>query len=557
DSAAAFAWREFIALNWPAVPQTGAPETRDKPDTTQNFGSSTYTGPLVWHTFRAKVEIFPPAGSVPNGYVYDPARDYGYDAPPQYTYGVPVTPFSSSQGSDAVPWINLDENDEIGQDAMFAGNANGLAFPGTLILFMAKANRAEYVYVAQNNFFDTAQANPAFRASAAYVRANRASPPAGGAEAASLPFGTIEIKAAWRRLTPAEVASGRFYRAPVRFYRQAASGSGTAFVDDTLGLIALHIIHKTPSRPHFVFATFEQADNLLDAQGDTVEDVYGNVYPQYQNVPPTDPMLTPTAAQMPSADTGYTPTNVQSISPLTAASVPGSRLYYINSSTRGFGYLPQGPISVNRRLHSIPPAIVQANQNAQAAIAAYNQQNGIASSPWQFYKLVNVQYQPLDKPAGQPYPGADTATYYQANAVVETNLNLQAFSGMFQPSFNYPDTVAANKDSANHRYGLITDWCAQNPVASGCPGTPAAFKNVYAGGTGYNMGGCMGCHGNAQVGGGDFSFILKEVNNHAPQLADSASAPNDMVGAAKYFQLFSTGGGARPNGARPPPPRPR
>lgn len=37
-------------------------------------------------------------------------------------------------------------------------------------------------------------------------------------------------------------------------------------------------------------------------------------------------------------------------------------------------------------------------------------------------------------------------------------------------------------------------------------GTPTV--NVMHAGNGYNLGGCMGCHGNAQRGGADFSFIL-------------------------------------------------
>ena len=57
--ASIFAWQEFIALNWPAVPQSGAPNTRDYPDTTKPFGDPSATGPLVWETFRSKSEIYP------------------------------------------------------------------------------------------------------------------------------------------------------------------------------------------------------------------------------------------------------------------------------------------------------------------------------------------------------------------------------------------------------------------------------------------------------------------------------------------------------------------
>ena len=52
-------------------------------------------------------------------------------------------------------------------------------------------------------------------------------------------------------------------------------------------------------------------------------------------------------------------------------------------------------------------------------------------------------------------------------------------------------------------------------------GTP--FKNVAWNGSGYNMGGCMGCHGNAQVGGADFSFILLGGRDTAPDAAGTFS----------------------------------
>ena len=63
--AANFAWNEFIALNWPAVTQNGQPRTRDMPDTTAHFGDPSHQGPLVWHTYRNKVEIFPGTGNPP------------------------------------------------------------------------------------------------------------------------------------------------------------------------------------------------------------------------------------------------------------------------------------------------------------------------------------------------------------------------------------------------------------------------------------------------------------------------------------------------------------
>jgi hypothetical protein len=45
----------------------------------------------------------------------------------------------------------------------------------------------------------------------------------------------------------------------------------------------------------------------------------------------------------------------------------------------------------------------------------------------------------------------------------------------------------------------------------------------------------MGCHGNAQASGSDFSFILGEINNATVQTADPVKAPND---SEKFFRIF-------------------
>jgi hypothetical protein len=81
QQAAAFAWQEFIALNWPAMAGQ-----RDVADQNQKFGAG--AGPLVWETFPGKAEIFnltkDDAGNyVPPGYSAT-APEYGYNTPPVF-----------------------------------------------------------------------------------------------------------------------------------------------------------------------------------------------------------------------------------------------------------------------------------------------------------------------------------------------------------------------------------------------------------------------------------------------------------------------------------------
>ena len=164
-----------------------------------------------------------------------------------------------------------------------------------------------------------------------------------------------------------------------------------------------------------------------------------------------------------------------------------------------------GPICVNQRTHPIPQTIISVNQAAHNAIKAYNTTNlSGKSTPWLFYKLVNVQAAPINKPnPGGVYTGADAATFYQSNDVVETNYNLQFFSGRLVSS----------------TFGLLMSDFTTDP--SSPPGTPpAVFQNVFylqttngSQVTTFNTGGCMGCHGNAQQASDDFSFILNVGRN--------------------------------------------
>jgi hypothetical protein len=88
---------EFIALNWPAVKQTGVSgsNTRGVPDTSEKFGTDNSGAgqanqPVVWETYRGKVETFPGIGDPP-GYANGPTQDYGFDVGPQYVYGTRET----------------------------------------------------------------------------------------------------------------------------------------------------------------------------------------------------------------------------------------------------------------------------------------------------------------------------------------------------------------------------------------------------------------------------------------------------------------------------------
>jgi len=551
EQAAAFAWQEFIALNWPAGPQQGKPNQRDTPSPSCRFGDPNCTGPTVWQTYRGKVEIFPGKGTPP-GYpgVVQADPSFGYDALPQYNYLFPGKACDSAQTSDPTPWVNVDETDQITLDSMYAGVVSPGSSPGNsapqLIRFLAKANRKEYVYVAKNssptdpanqwwNIIPTSVVN----ATKAYLAQYKASPPSGSSQYVSQPDATIEIKSAWRPLNQPEAASGRFHMQMVRFYEHVPGGSPTSYCyrDAMWGLVALHIIQKTPSAPYFIYATFEQADNLLTPEGKMVEDTDGNVLkpapltattPQVclQDPRPTKPLKP--GQYLANVIVTSDPKTCVPIQKPSFCDSPGQRLFYRNENESDAPSPPApigGNICVNKRDNDIPQYAIDANKEAHSAITTYLQKNKIKTAPWLYYKLVNVQYYPYDKvittvtPNGSlytsspPYTAANPAasSFYQANIVVETNRALQLFSGGL--------TIPPGN-------GVSTDW---NTDATAT--TPATLhRNTYYGGKHYNAGGCLGCHGsqgqNPEGQAGDFSVILARgsTTNKLPEYPATPTA---------------------------------
>jgi hypothetical protein len=287
----------------------------------------------------------------------------------------------------------------------------------------------------------------------------------------------------------------------VRFYENGPDNARCYF-EQKWGLIALHIIQKTPSAPAFIYATFEQADNIRQPNGTPVEDPDGNVIQPIPGAAPTTPALayedSPTAPKV-------------TVTPKGASFCTPQNNLYFKDNPNDTGLTGGGAICVNQRYEPIPPDVIAVNNAAHVAITGYDAANGIENSPWLYYKLVSVQASPFDVSAISPTdPIHGPAVFFQANIVVETNYTLQQFQGR----------IAGNGA----------------PTAVPLP-PPNVVTPKPPGVVGVNMGGCMGCHGNAQVSKGiDFSFILAEGFTPYP---DTPSALGDAAVRTKYLSLFS------------------
>ncbi|HEY4439523.1 MAG TPA: hypothetical protein VGN14_03665, partial [Candidatus Elarobacter sp.] len=577
-AAAAFAWQEFIALNWPSVAQTGAANTRDTPDTGCAFGDPRCeTRWLVWETFRGKVEIFPGDASPPPGYATAPpsvapaAWSWGYDAAPKYRYNAQFAgsvPQCDARAGIVTPtsFLNLDETDEITLNSMYSGmgplSGNGTNSDPQLVRFLAKANRTEYVYVARHNGWwaysapvgppiPGATGTPA--STGQYVVQNGGDPPPNSDNYVSFPNGTIEAKAGWRLLGSGD-DSRRFHTKTVRYYEPYHGNMTTpCWRQATFGLIALHIIQKTQSAPYFIYATFEQADNIRNPAGQPVERDDGSMNTVVNPCPPGQATPCPTTpgtqfvdGPTPAPSSAFPPQVVlqPAKSPYCTPSLqqrPRYQLYYLNATPppgSGQSAVPTGGfVCVNMRAHPIPKEIVAVNDAAQSAIGTYLAQHHSAA-PWAHYKLVNVQYVPIDKTSAGPYTGHDPTTgqnpasYYLANSVVETNNILQTFSGGLFGNI---------RSDYAYQFWLqeLPTLPAPPPPTPAPPNFNATHKQVYYGGSGHDMGGCMGCHGSqGQTQGGDFSVIMARGPVQPPEVPHSAASGVGLTAAATQGRVL-------------------
>lgn len=249
-----FAWQEFIGLNWPAAArQRGVPDSKATP---ADFGAPNATAPTVWETFKSDAEVFLPGGATPQPWNAPPP-------PPQCVTaaagvralmarpGVPVLSALSAFGD-----FILDETQQASGQWLADQAAN-------LIYYEIKMNKDEFDSIVANGFY-----NGAVQRQTAATGVN---PTAGGHYRVQLPAGcnagscpnggaartgAIEMKAAWRILTDPSQNS-RYLTTQAVLVNQAGACS-TA----TMGLVGLHIIHKTVSQPQFIWATFEHVDNV-------------------------------------------------------------------------------------------------------------------------------------------------------------------------------------------------------------------------------------------------------------------------------------------------------
>ena len=321
-----FSWRAFVAMVWPA--QAGQ---RGVPDANQPVG--TVGVPLVFETLKADWEVFQPGGATPSDWDYFTGQN---------PCGLASVGFNDLLLADFSKFGNLGL-------AGFGNLVGALgAQNGTYVRYQTGFNQTEYTQILGQRL---------------YLQANLKN--------VTFQDGSVDVKAAW--LVMDGIAHPERYYTRTAWVFDLSSGKCSP---QTVGLVGLHIVSKTPSRPQWIWSSFEQIDNIPQA-GAQAPYAFNDGTATPMPTPP-DPIGFPPPTP--------TPTPVFNV----------TRLKPISTSTQG------------------------TNTKYQQALA------GQGTGVWQFYQLVMTQW-PIapDQPAnpGSPnftFPGTAGATTAFSNVVMET-----------------------------------------------------------------------------------------------------------------------------------------
>lgn len=226
-----FAWRAFIALDWPSLSEA---QRRGEPDREKRLGDP---GKRVWETFKSDAELFQVDG---DGRRIAPA--------PWTSYGG-RNPCGSGVDNRRKTIASFSPFADFNQPSFAAGEpANPLvAQNGAYTRYEIHFNAPEFMAFADNGW-------------------SRGLNLPDAEHPARFPIGSIAVKAAWRPLTSADPpsAKARAYveRAEIVDVARTLAAGHVVCSETDVALVGLHIAIKTADRPQWIWSTFEQVDNV-------------------------------------------------------------------------------------------------------------------------------------------------------------------------------------------------------------------------------------------------------------------------------------------------------
>jgi hypothetical protein len=284
-----FSWRSFVAVVWPTLAgQRGVPDPLKVP------GGS---GTPVFQTYKADWETFQPDGSEPTEW--------------------------SSYAVKTNPCGNLAPGEFVLAAFSKFGNVR-LAGTGSLVGPLISQNVQYTRFLAAFNqvSFDNILKGKWYLQSGLTQKLTF--------KPDSLQNNPIDIKTSWVIMTPGMNAS-RFYTTTAHVYDTATN----MCIPRTVGLVGMHIVTKTPTRPQWIWTTFEQIDAIPQPGAQkpyTYNDGGGG------KMPGENPIETPTDVPcVPPPGGAPCPFNVTRITPMDSRTIATSGNYQRALASQGSG----------------------------------------------------------------------------------------------------------------------------------------------------------------------------------------------------------------------------
>lgn len=231
-SADTFSWQSFVALNWPVELDGSADDNRrigERPDGDNR---------TVWEQWSTTADMF----------------DVAAGAKPQW--GVKFVPQACEQYYK--PGIKLldqaSKTDDFFEEAFSVGAL--VDQNGRFARYEIVTNRDMFDYIIDRDL-NTLEGQSAYDGDVSFNC---------GTSSGSGP-GAIVLKASWKILGEGD-DPGKFHRREALVYTPGRFNSDGAdsCVPQQVGLVGLHIVHKTSQQPQWVWSSFEHVDNVPECK---------------------------------------------------------------------------------------------------------------------------------------------------------------------------------------------------------------------------------------------------------------------------------------------------
>ncbi len=248
-----YAWRLFTAVNWPA--KVGS---RGEPDCTLPFAQDSAR---VWETYKTTEQLFLPNAQDPGPWASGSThkKQLHFRSKVDAAHKLPPSIQQAVGG-----WLV----DQAGKPTYYE----------------IAVDQASYDYVVENQYYDANVLNTA--------------------KTIDFPQGALEVKGAWRIISPEQSARYHAVSAEVMGFDDQGKPTGK-YEPATVGLVGFHVVYKPAGFPQWIWTTFEQVDNLAGA------------HPSYSNPDCQGAYCTPNMSPTTSGQPFTVPNQIERVTPIT------------------------------------------------------------------------------------------------------------------------------------------------------------------------------------------------------------------------------------------------